>query len=293
MGLMDQVRRFLSTTHLDVKDRFEILREAVSGTMSKFYMVREKKTGNLYGLKILDKDKTETFESRFTGLKKPSEGSIASQFDHPLIVKTYEYGSTTKGEEFLLMEYLKGRGLNNLIRSREKRLDGQRLTLIRQMAESLEVVHNAGFIHRDVCPRNFICDSDCQSLKLIDFGLTVPAEKEFMQPGNRTGTPNYMAPEILRRRPTDQRLDLFALGVTVYQLCALELPWPTQDTSGKAAVLHDTRQPADIHELNPNIHPDLAKLIHRCLAKDPAGRPASAEHFLRALRQIPSETAER
>ena len=64
-----------------------------------------------------------------------------------------------------------------------------------------------------------------RSLKLIDFGLTLPAEKEFMLPGNRTGTPNYMAPEVVRRKPTDQRLDIFAYGVSMYELFAFDLPW--------------------------------------------------------------------
>ena len=109
------------------------------------------------------------------------------------------------------MEFLDGPGLNSLIIARSKLLDGNRLTLARQAAEALEAVHAAGFIHRDICPRNFVCSPDATSLKLIDFGLTVPAEKEFMLPGNRTGTPNYMAPEVVRRKPTDQRLDIYSL----------------------------------------------------------------------------------
>ncbi len=212
MGLLDNVRKFWQGGgQLDVKERFELLREAVSGTMSKFYMVRERGTGQMFGLKILDREKTEAFESRFVGLSKPSEGEVASRFDHPRIVKTHEYGQTTKGEHYLLMEFLHGPGLNALIRTRDPGLVENRLAIVRQMAEALEAVHAAGLIHRDICPRNFICSEDLQSTKLIDFGLTVPAEPGFTQPGNRTGTPNYMAPEIIRRRPTDQHLDIFAV----------------------------------------------------------------------------------
>ena len=288
MGLMDSFKRFMQGGQLDVRDRFELEREAIYGTMSKFYMVRDRASGAEYGLKILDRAKTAAFESRFTGLDKPSEGEVASKLDHPRVVKTFEYGQTNKGEHFLLMEFIHGSGLNALIRMADPMMVENRLVLIRHLAEAVQVVHEAGFIHRDICPRNFICSDDVQSAKLIDFGLTVPAEREFTQPGNRTGTPNYMAPEIIRRRPTDQRLDMFALGVTSFQMLALELPWPSLDATGKAAVLHDTREPTDILELCPDLNRKLAELIHQCMARHPSDRP-SAEQFVRELSRFTSE----
>ncbi len=69
---------------------------------------------------------------------------------------------------------------------------------------------------------------DLNSVKLIDFGLTLPAKPEFMQPGNRVGTPNYMSPEIVRRKKTDLRVDVFSFGVSMYELCAFELPFPRE-----------------------------------------------------------------
>ena len=118
------------------------------------------------------------------------------------------------------------------------------MRFIRQAAEAIAAVHEAGFIHRDICPRNFLLTNNREDLKLIDFGLTVPATRWFMQPGNRTGTPNYMAPELVRRRPTDQRLDVFAFGVTAYEICTFELPW-LRGTTGMAAMT--PRPAADRH----------------------------------------------
>jgi serine/threonine-protein kinase len=290
MGLIDQLKSLLEGK-LRVNQRFEILREAVTGTMSSFYVVRDRRTGDIAGLKILDSEKTAFFESRFKGLSKPSEGEIARQIDHPRIVKTLESGFTAEGQPYILMEYLEGPVLHALVKDRSPLLERNRLTLIRQMAEAVGAVHDAGFIHRDICPRNFICNKKATELKLIDFGLTVPATREFMQPGNRTGTPSYMAPEVVRRRPTDQRLDIFSLGVTCYHICALELPWPGQDVSGMAAMLHDTQQPNDLKAICPWVHPQLAGAIMECLAIEPAHRPQTAEEFLRAIAPLRSERA--
>jgi serine/threonine-protein kinase len=289
MGLFDNLKSMLPSKGVDVSVRFDRRREAISGSMSKFYLAFDTKTRQEVGLKILDKQKTEAFNSRFKLLDKPSEGQIAISLQHPHIVKTIEHGITKNGEEFVVSEFLKGPGLNSLIISQSELLDGKRLTLIRQAAEALAAVHAAGYIHRDICSRNFIVRPTGDWLWLIDFGLTLPATAPFMQPGNRTGTPSYMAPEIVRRRKTDQRLDIFAFGVTAFEMCTFQLPWPSADVTGRAALAHDTVAPADICELRPQIDPTLAKTIMRCLSADPAGRPQSAEELLRLLADVEHE----
>ena len=289
MGLLDRLRAAFQSDRVNIRDRFEILRSAVSGTMSKFFMARDRKTGDIVGLKLADREKVTAFESRFKGLKKPSEGEIAISLKHPLIVETYEYGVTTSGQDYILMEYVHGPGLGSAINERNPELAPQRLTFIRQMAEAIQAVHDAGFIHRDVCPRNFICHHDFKWLKLIDFGLTVPDKPEFRQPGNRTGTPQYMAPEIVRRRNTDRRVDIFALGVSFYRLLTREHPWGSTDTSGVGALAHDSRPPTDILEHRPHLNPALARIVNRCLAADPGERPDSANSILSAIRAVETE----
>ncbi len=273
---------------VDVQKRYEFLREAVSGTMSEFYMARDRQTEQIVGLKILDRPKTEALDARFKGLDKPSEGQIASSFNHPLIVTTLQHGMTTNDQQFLVMEFLDGPGLNSLIVGQSPLLNGNRLTLARQMGESLKVVHDAGYIHRDICPRNFVCNKDATSLKLIDFGLTVPAEREYMQPGIRTGTPNYMAPEVVRRKATDGRLDIFALGVSIYELFAFELPW-VRGTDGLAAMSHGASKPAPVSDHYPNIDPRLDAAILKCIENDPSDRFQTVGDFLKAIRTLKSE----
>ncbi len=286
MGLFDRLKSALRLDRLDVRERFELLREGIAGTMSKFYMARDRKTGQIVGLKILDPKKTALVEERFKGLNKPPEGEIAILFDHPYIVKTFEHGLTTDGCQYLVMEYLGGPGLNTVLATRSPLLEGNQVRYIRQAAEALDVVHKAGFIHRDICPRNLILTEDCQTVKLTDFGLSVPATPPFMQPGNRTGTPNYMAPELVRRFPTDQRIDIFSFGVTAYEICTYELPWPRGST-GLAAMTHD-QPPTDIRKYRPKIHPRLAEAIHWCIQPDPRNRCPSMERFLQAIRRVES-----
>jgi serine/threonine protein kinase len=284
MGLLDKLFKSSKT---NLKTRFELLREAISGTMSTFYMARDRTSKEIVGLKILDREKTAHLESRFVGAEKPKEGEIAISISHPHIVRTLEHGVSTDNEQFVVMEFLDGPGLNSLIVGRSEKLEGRRVDLLRQAAEALAAVHRAGYIHRDVCPRNFVADKDCQSLKLIDFGLTVPNVPPFTLPGNRTGTANYMAPEVVRRRPTSTRLDIFSFGVTAFELCAFELPWPRG--KGEAAMTHGSQEPADIRKFCPKIDPRLEKAIYACLETEPDKRPASLDDFLKIIKGVKHE----
>jgi serine/threonine-protein kinase len=290
VGISQFFRSILDGGKVDIASRYEILREAVSGTMSNFHMARDRETEQIVGLKILDKAKTDALEARFKGLDKPTEGEIAASLQHPWIVTTYSHGITTNDEQFIVMEFLDGPGLNSLIIGRSKLLDGNRFSLCRQAAEALDAVHQAGYIHRDICPRNFVCNKDATSLKLIDFGLTVPAEKEFMQPGIRTGTPNYMAPEVVRRRPTDKRLDIFSFGVSIYELFAFDLPWQ-RGSDGRAAMAHGVSVPPPLRKYYPEISPTLEAAVMKCLATEPNDRFQSMAQFLQAISRLKHEDA--
>lgn len=291
MGILDKFRQALGgvTGKLDVGKTYQLDRHAYTGTMSKFRAATKIGTKERFGIKFLDTEKKEYFEARFKGLKKPPEGEIAMLFDHPRIVKTFEYGVTTTGQDYILMEYLNGPGLDVVIREQSPMLFPHRLTLIKQMAEALKEVHDKGFIHRDVCPRNFICSKDLSSLKLIDFGLTIPDLPPYRLPGNRTGTPQYMAPEIVRRRATDRRLDLFAFGVTIYRLLTFEHPWGSTVQTGTAALAHDTHEVTHITEHRPKLDPKLANVVHQCLEIDVEKRMTSFDLFLKLTKKISSE----
>jgi len=289
MGILDKLQSLLKSEKNDLNLRFDLLPEGLAGTMSKFHRARDRKHNRIVGLKILDPEKLALFEARFPGLKKPSEGEIAAALQHERIVETLEYGVSVKDQHYIVMEYLAGPGLHVLIRQRDERLAGKRVALIRQMAEALLAVHEAEYIHRDICPRNFICSDDLESLKLIDFGLSLPDQAPFRQPGNRTGTPMYMAPEIVRRRTTDRRVDIFAFGVTAYELLTFQLPWPEAEATGRGALSHDTVKPVPLSEVRPNVNRTLADAITVCMSPKPDDRPKTMDLFLRRIRGVRAE----
>lgn len=294
MGLLDRFKSKSKQdksyrTGVDIERRFEILRTAVSGSMSKFYKARDRENDRTVGVKVADSDKTKLFEDRFRELKKPSEGKIGLSIDHPRVVSTYEHGLTRDKDSYIVMEFLEGPGLHILIYDNDLGLEGKRLSLIRQMAEAIEGMHEAGFIHRDICPRNYICSADMESVKLFDFGLSLPDKRSYHQPGNRTGTPLYMAPEVVRRKWTDHRVDIFAFGVTCYELCTFTLPWPKTDTTGLAALAHDTEAPEDILTHRPRLNRKLAAAIMKCIEADADNRFNHMSDFLKAISKCESE----
>jgi serine/threonine protein kinase len=284
---MSFLKSLLGKPKLNYRQKYELLQEAISGTMSKVFKARDKQTGELVAVKIIDKEILQKVNARWKGIQKPTEGEISVMFEHPYIVKTLDHGLTTDGEQYLVMEYLEGTGLNNILLVPQDLMAGARTYYMRQVAEAIAEVHKKGFIHRDICPRNLLFVGDATVLKLTDFGLSLLNKPPFTDPGNRTGTANYMAPELVRRKPTDIRLDIFSFGVTMYELFTRELPWPRGD-SGIAAMSH-SESPVPITDYRPNINKAIAKAIHNCIEPDVSNRCPSMGHFLKMIRKIDND----
>jgi serine/threonine protein kinase len=272
---------------IDVRKRFDLLNRTGQGSMSKVWRARDLKLGRMVCLKILDKEKTEKFEIRFKGLNKPKEGAICMALRHKNIVQTFEYGLTTEGEPYLVMELIEGMGLNFLIETKSPQLEGNRILILSQIADALEYMHKQGFLHRDICPRNVMVTKD-NVVKLIDFGLTIPNQPEFLKPGNRTGTPNYLAPEVIRRTTTDHRVDLFALGVTAYETYTGVLPWEKATSASLQTLLSHMNHPGkDPREVCPKMDDRTAEFLLKAIERDPNKRFQTAAEFREAIQRLP------
>ena len=281
-SLLGPFLNFGGTPKIHVWQRFEPIGEGIAGTMSRFYKARDRESGNIVGLKLPNMNKVTPIEARFKGLNKPTEGEIGQRISGDHVVHTHEHGKTHDGGQFIVQDFLDGTLIHFRLKRGEPLSLNERIDMIRQTAQGVAVVHEAGFVHRDICPRNLMMSPDGETT-LFDFGLSVPNEPAFLRPGNRTGTPNYMAPEVIRRRQSDHRLDIFSFGVTAYEICSGKLPWPGGDA--RAALAHDT--PAqDIREINNEIPDRLGEAIMDCLRADPDNRHDTMEDFLRKIARL-------
>ena len=211
------------------------------------------------------------------------EARAASTLNHPNIVVVHDIGETDDGRHYIVQEFIDGATLRAT-------MEGE-ITLAsvidigRQVAKALAAAHAAGIIHRDIKPENVMVRGDGYA-KVLDFGLaripdvgtstaTTHADTE-TNPGTLLGTMAYMAPEQARGAPAGAPADVFALGVTLYEMLARRRPWvgPTLPAVLTAMLLEDAMP---LSRLNPSVPPWIEKLVHRMLAKDPAARPAASE----------------
>ena len=266
---------------VNIEERFTLQNRVGQGSMSKVWKAIDNHSGKTVALKVLDRAKLARLNTRFVGMNKPSEGMIASVLDHPNVVKTIEHGITTEKEEFLVMEYLEGVSLSFLVDLQNDRMKLNCLNYCIQLGEGLDYLHQNSWIHRDLCPRNAIVTDD-DVVKLIDFGLMVPNTPEFRKPGNRTGTANYMAPELIMRQATDERIDIFSYGVTCFEMYARQLPWPAADTM-ESVLQHVNKEPKELQKLVPDLDEQIAKAIMMAIERDPNTRWRTVRRMLTEL----------
>jgi eukaryotic-like serine/threonine-protein kinase len=214
-------------------DRFEITRKLGEGGMGAVYEARHTLIGKRVAIKIL-LDKYAQKESVIARLQQ--EARLASSIGHPNIVDITDFGKTEDGRTFVVMEYLDGESLAQLI-GREGPLAPERaLQVSRQVADALTAAHGKGIIHRDIKPENvFLIRRDGKEfVKVVDFGISKhvkPGDDEeetprLTQTGMVLGTPLYMSPEQARGEDNlDQRIDIYALGVILYEMVTNEVPF--------------------------------------------------------------------
>jgi serine/threonine protein kinase len=225
-----------------------------------------------------------------------NEGVAASQIDSDHVVKVFDVGRMPTGAPYLVMEFLDGCDLSQLLARMGGRLDVQRTVhFALQILRALQTAHASGIIHRDMKPSNcFVIDKDGEPdfVKLVDFGISkVRSDDATGRQANLTrtnsalGTPLYMSPEQARSpRDVDTRADLYSVGAIMYELLSSRTPY-TADSGEYTEILFKifTTDPEPIQTLRPDLPEGLAATIHRALARDPNQRFSSASEMAEAL----------
>jgi serine/threonine-protein kinase len=242
--------------------------------MGVVWRARDTATGEVVALKLLHGPYMDEPEST---VRFEREAELARRVDSPHVVQLLGYG-TRAGVPFLVMEYVSGSSLRELIRDHGPYAPDDARSVLSQIAEGLAAVHAAGVIHRDVKPSNVLVASD-GTAKLGDFGVARALDVTRVT-GTSTllGTPAYMAPE----GPVDERSDLYSLGIVAYELLTGVVPFA--GTTYQQVILRHVREAPDLARL-----PESERgLVGWLLAKDPARRPQDAEALLAALRATPA-----
>jgi hypothetical protein len=220
------------------------------------------------------------------------EVQLTSRLAHPNTIAIYDYGRTLDGVFYYAMEYLDGLSLERLVHEHGPQPAGRVVQIVAQVAEALGEAHALGLIHRDIKPANImLCDRGGipDLVKVLDFGLVKdlegasPETLQLTGTTSLTGTPLYMSPEAITHRDLDGRADLYALGAVAYFLLTGTPPFVARTVFEICAHHLYTQPESPSQRLGAPLPATVEALVLRCLAKDPAARPAGARELHDAL----------
>src|SRR5262245_33835915 len=280
---------------------FEVLEKIGEGGMGVVYRGRDTQLNRLVALKLLRPDKIADSERRRRFIQ---EARSASALNHPSIVTIYEIGEAN-GADFIAMEFVSGRPLDQLIPRKGMRLNDA-LKYSMQIAGALAKAHAAGIVHRDLKPSNIMVTDDGR-VKILDFGLakltepttnasesveTLTARAEDSRhtaEGIVVGTAAYMSPEQAEGKPVDARSDIFSFGSVLYEMVTGHRAFAGATSMATlGSVIH--QDPKPVGELTPATPRELEKLISRCLRKDPDRRAQHIADIQLGLEEIREES---
>ena len=209
------------------------------------------------------------------------EAQVAGCIDHPHIIRIYDVGEESEsGELFIVMEYLSGPSLEEMINGADLGLN-KAAEIIGQIATGLDAAHEQGIVHRDIKPSNILF-TDKGTAKIVDFGITQVAASSLTQSMTRLGTPSYMSPEQVTGMLLDSRADLFTFGVLCYEMLTGRKPFVGTDVVSIAySIAHATPEP--VSTANPQLPRSLDEVLSRMLDKEPSHRFRNAREFHQEL----------
>jgi serine/threonine-protein kinase len=263
--------------------RYELLEPIGRGAMGFVYLGRDPKINRIVALKAVDLaaevEPDDLDEARKNFLR---EAEIAGQLSHPNIVTIFDVGETD-GLAYIAMEYLRGRHLSEFAAPERLLPVPVVLELLSRTADALDYAHARNIVHRDIKPANIMYDSVSDGLKITDFGIARLIDVGRTRTGIVLGTPAFMSPEQLEGKNVNGHTDLFALGVSLYQLLTGHLPFRGASMTKLMFVIANEPHQS-VTELRPDLPSYLNAIVDRALAKDPTERFQSGAEMASAMR---------
>jgi len=262
--------------------RYRVEQELGRGGMAKVYRGQDTVLGRTVAIKILAPQfaDDQDFVHRFR-----REAQAAARISNHNLVSVFDTGSDD-GVHFIVMEYVDGRTLADLIAGGGRILPDRAIEIAIDVCRALEAAHAQGVIHRDIKPGNIMLD-DKGHVKVTDFGIArvTSTAETIAQTAAVLGTASYLSPEQAQGQPVDGRSDLYSLGCVLFEMVTGRPPF-LGDSPVAVASKHVLEQPTPPSRLNPDVSPDLDAVILRALAKNPANRYQTAEEFREDLERV-------
>src|SRR3984957_8650002 len=265
--------------------RYEIVEELGRGAMGSVFKARDPAVGRIVALKTIHTTALEGAQSEEYRTRFYREARASGVLAHPGIVPVFDVGDDA-GVPFLVMEFVEGRNLADVIKKGERYTLDRVSEIVQQIAEALGYAHRQGVIHRDIKPANILMTSKAvygsERPRITDFGIAKLASSDITTTGQLLGTPSFMPPEQFTGSPIDGRADLFSLGVILYSLATGEQPFPGETMTAVSYKVVYT-EPIPPAKLNPAIPARYEALILKALAKSPSDRFQTGEEMAQEL----------
>jgi serine/threonine-protein kinase len=268
----------------DTLGRYRVERMIGRGAMGVIYAAHDPVIDRKVAIKLIRADLLSGEDKAAFIARFQREARAAGRCVHPNIVAIYDF-AVHEGNPFLAMEYVEARHLGQVLAQSGPFSQPEAVAIIGQVLDALACAHGVGIVHRDVKPANILLLANGR-VKMTDFGIARFDSSELTLDGAVIGTPSYMSPEQCRGDAVDARSDLFSAGVVLYEILCGERPFPGRNYTEVSHRLLNEPAP-DIRVKLSGIAPPLALAVEQALAKQPAGRFASADAMAAALRGAP------
>lgn len=278
-GNRDPDRELDDLVRDELAPELRVVRLLGRGSVARVYLAREAALDRLVAVKVLtpEKARDETVRSRFE-----REARSAARISHRNVTAVHRVGRLSYGLPYLVMEYVEGRNLSDVLRAQGPLSEEEARATLSQLAAALAAAHAREIIHRDVKPANVLREKGTGRIVLTDFGIAAVQDTgreetpRLTAQGQVLGDVPYVSPEHLKGEPLTELADIYSLGVLGYEILAGRGPYDA-DSARALRVAHLREEPADLTDLRPGVDPEFASLLRRCLAKNPRHRPAAAQ----------------